>query len=276
MSTDTNLPDEWSQFTGSGSQPTKDDKQTGLFMRLERRDKPYVVRLVSSPEPFRQHWQAFKPLQARPVISPVFEIADKDKDAAWNLGGWVPTKKYAILVIDREDGRLKIMQGGEQIFGEIKKYIDTQKKRERDPNPIGPNAPDWVITVGVKDGQTHYDCSPDMGGPKPLTPEETKLVSGFNADWRGFFKKTSPEELLAMWEKLPEDKRLNPDPKRKGTLTADAVGVSAPAPQVPVSPTATVSTAPQTQAIGTSVPSGTAQPVIAATTTQVIEPAKLF
>ena len=280
------IPDGWGQIMGSDSKPQQTGQDGGLFLRLVKREKPYIVRLVSSPEPFRQHWAAFKPIQQRPVVSPVFDVSERDKDIAWSVGGWIPSKKYAILVFDREDGQLKIMQGGEQIFGEVKKYIEQQKSLGRDCDPCGPAAPDWVITVGTKEGQTHYDCGPDMGGAKPLTAPESASVEAFTAkvNWRSFFEKTTPEQLKAMWESLPEAKRYNPDPRRKGPMTAGgAIAASAPAAPAPTqvvaqaaptapapAPTAPAPTAPQAQA-----PVETA-PAVEATTSPAPVPAQLF
>ena len=279
-----NLPSSWDAFaSGNASTNQQTDKASGgggLFMTLKQREQPYAVRLVSAPEPFRQHWNAFKPLQNKPVISPVFDVADKDKDYAWSVGGYVPVKKYAILVIDREDGKVKIMQGGEQIFGRVREYIDSQKKLKRDADPTGPNATDWLITVGQKEGQTHYTCNPDTTGAKPLTPEEAAAVAALKIDWRtSFFKKPSPEEIKAMWERLPEDKKYNPEPKGKGK-TADGAAVQNRAPQVnaaqlPPTPAPVVQAAAPVAATPPATPPA-AQAVVTATTTQAPQPAKLF
>ena len=268
-----NVPNSWDSFaTPPANKPAATQSSGGLFMTLKQREQPYVVRLVSTPEAFRQHWVAFKPLQNKPVLSPVFEVNDKDKDYAWSVGGFVPVKKYAVVVIDREDGRVKIMQGGEQIFGRIREYIDSQKKLKRDSDPTGPNATDWVITVGEKEGQTYYGCAPDTTGVKPLTPEEATTVAALKIDWRNsFFKKPSPEENKAMWEKLPADKKYNPEPKGKGK-TADGAPVNS-APAVVNLPPTPAQSAPVVQA---QVAAPAAQAVVTATTTPASPAAKLF
>lgn len=208
----------------------------GTWMKLKEREEPFRVRLVSSPEVFRKHWAAFKPLNLKKQpISPALDVNDKDEDIAWAQGGWVPGKRYASLVIDRETGTIRILEAGAQVFKEFGNFKKVQKI-----NPCGPNGPDWLISVGRdSQGKREYSCVIDVKhGMSPFTPEELKMIDGCKIDLKKLYKRATSEEVRALWHQLPEDKRVNPNRKQYGQQgtphanTSQAAPSAQPAPQV--------------------------------------------
>ena len=189
----------------------------GTWMKLKKRPEPYRVRLVSSPEIFRQHYLAFKPLNLkRQPISPSLKedgTQDKDQDIAWNEGGWVPGKRFASLVIDRETGQIRILEAGAQVFTAFGNY-----KKMFGSNPAGAHGPDWLISVGQDaQGKTEYTTVSDVKkGPVPFTAEEQAMIENCKIDLKKTYKRATPEEIRALWYQLPEDKRVNPNRKVPG------------------------------------------------------------
>jgi hypothetical protein len=186
----------------------------GTWMKIKQRPEPYRVRLVSSPEIFRQHYAAFKPLNLkRQPISPSLRddgTLAKDEDVAWNEGGWVPGKRYASLVIDRESGQIRILEGGAQIFTAFGNY-----RKTFGANPAGEGGPDWIISVGKDaNGKTEYTTVADIRkGTVPFTAEEKVMIANCKIDLKKMYKRATPEEIRALWNQLPADKRINPDRK---------------------------------------------------------------
>ena len=189
----------------------------GTWMKLKKRPEPYRVRLVSSPEIFRQHYLAFKPLNLkRQPLSPSLKedgTCNKDEDIAWNEGGWVPGKRYASLVIDRETGQIRILEAGAQVFTAFGNY-----KKMFGSNPAGEQGPDWLISVGVDaQGKTEYTTVSDVKkGPTPFTAEEKAMIDNCKIDLKKMYKRATAEEIRALWYQLPEDKRVNPNRKAPG------------------------------------------------------------
>lgn len=223
----------------------------GTWMKIKQRPEPYRVRLVSSPEIFRQHYAAFKPLNLkRQPISPSLRddgSLAKDEDVAWNEGGWVPGKRYASLVIDRESGQIRILEGGAQIFTAFGNY-----RKTFGANPAGEGGPDWIISVGKdSNGKTEYTTVADIRkGTVPFTDEEKVMISNCKIDLKKMYKRATAEEIRALWNQLPADKRINPDRKEPGTWDKNKTSsYQAPKQAVtassPVAQQASVVSAPQ-------------------------------
>jgi hypothetical protein len=213
---------------GSGN---KYDDGASLFLKLEK-GKTYTVRLVKQPECFRLHWQAFKSIQRGPVSSPAFKEEDRAKDVAWVKGGWKPQKRFAAPVINRETGKIQLLEGGTDIFNPIfALYAQTKKKAAEGKgkviNPAGEPAPDWIITVGtttMKNGKERlsFGCQPDVtAGMNHFSEEEKELIAKFTYDWRQHYAKKTPEEISDLWESLPDDKKYHPN-RQKQVGTANA------------------------------------------------------
>ena len=201
---------------------------SSLFLKLEK-DNTYTVRLIAPPECYRLHWQAFKSIQRAPVCSPAFRSAEKDKDVAWSKGGWEPSKRFSAPVINRDLGRIQILDAGGDVFNPIfALYTSTKKKAAEGKgkliDPAGEPAPDWVIEVKSKPVKTKNGekerlvttCQPDVtSGMNYFSDEEKALIEKFDYDWRKNYAKKSPDEIEEMWLSLPEDKRYHPNRQKQ-------------------------------------------------------------
>lgn len=195
----------------------KSDRPKTVYIDMK---KPgiYKVRLVSSHVKFRKH---FKPYQA------IVQDGDKDIDPAWK-NGWFPGQKWAINVIDRSDGVLKVLEKGATVFKHFANY-----KALFGIDPSGKDGPDFAITVKIptgKDGKpnklkTEYNvvhlekapftaadmkviCKTDEKG-NIIKDEKGKPISNL---WKlkEIYKTTSPEKMKKMWDELPDDKKIAP------------------------------------------------------------------
>lgn len=221
------------------------DDGKSLFLRLEK-GKSYTIRLIKQPECFRLHWLAFKSIQRGPVTSPAFKETDKDMDVAWSKGGWIPTKRYAAPVINRELNKIQLLEGGVDIFTPIiGLYSQTKKKAAEGKgvviNPAGEPAPDWIITVSsklMKNGKERmsFVCQADVtSGMNYFTEEDKELISKFTYDWRKHYEKKTPEEIEELWDSLPDDKKYHPN-RQKQVAVANPGKKTEPAKTASVAP----------------------------------------
>ena len=225
--------------------------QQNVYLRLEYRPTPYVVRIVSEIYGFRQHWAAFRSVSKRPIVSPAFTWDEKSKDIAWEKGGWEPSKKYSVVVINRETGKLQVMTAGAQVFNPIFNFIKNTKKAGRGVDPAGNDGPDWIITVEKKDGKTVYECSIDSTGPKNFTAEELELIGKWPVDWRAkYIKVATSEEIADMWNSLPDAQKIAPPREQRN----QNFGGSGPARQAYVAAKEVVAQVPQVQAVAQAAP----------------------
>lgn len=122
-----------------------------------------VMRIVGLPYEVEVHWE---------------ESLDGSKKRIVCLGvgcpickaGHVPQKKFQVLVIDRTDGKLKILEGGNSIFRQIKDYA-------MDADYGDPSKYDIKIKKEGSGRETKYTI---VASPKKseLTPEEQALLDG--------------------------------------------------------------------------------------------------
>lgn len=161
----------------------------------------------------------------------------KDEDPAWLAGFW-PGKTFAIHVIDRADGTLKILEKGKTLFNKFANF-----QTVNDKNPAGKDAPDFVITVKWTDGtknSAEYDATAKQSSA-PLTKEETELIkASFNQKelelakaagenpltWRlkNIYKPLPLEKIKELWSKLTKEQQTPPkkeknDSKKQSTAT---------------------------------------------------------
>ncbi len=221
-----NSGDMWDDVFGGdedeGKSKKREGKGQGFFLRLNLREEPYRIRPVEKPVFFNKHFVAFKYLPEksnRYPISPAFSDEEKHKDAAWDKGKYLPSKRYAMPVIDREDGKVRILEAGPSVFNVFRKYIQMTKS-----NPASKESGlDWLIQVSRDErGGVAYSCMPDPTGPKPLTETEDKEVQSFIANlekftqekygsslgWKYYFQPITEERMHELWMSLPEDKRV--------------------------------------------------------------------
>ena len=200
-------------------------------------DKPgnYQVRLVGSYVKFYKHW---KPISA--ITHPDI----KKQDPVW-VAGFYPNKRYAINVIDRADGKLKVLEKGSTVFKNFHNY----RIANPDIDPAGPNGPDFVITVDIPGGQklnTTYGVGA-KGKPSPFTAEEKAMIKENFWPINEVYKSTPLDKIQSMWDALDPSEQI--PPKRdsdgraisqqtkapttanvasvEGTLTEELVGAAA-------------------------------------------------
>jgi hypothetical protein len=256
MDIESDNADVWIDTTAAEEKAKyKASKDIPLRIKMEIREEPYRVRLVSKHLRFRKYYHPFAVLGKYP-ISPAYYEKEKDLDIAWSQGNWYPPKKGVVVVIDREHpGMLRLIEAGEQVFGAFEKYASMTKK-----SPCGPSAPDWLISVSEEKGQTKYTTMADPEGPKPFTDDEkalilrSKLTQEFLEE-RFHYKRETPESIKELWLQLPEDKRYykgkegdkdkktapkaaSTTPDQAARQPATQAAPSAPAPQAATAPSA--------------------------------------
>lgn len=141
-----------------------------------------VMRIVGLPYEVEVHWE---------------ESLDGSKKRIVCLGvgcpickaGHVPQKKFQVLVIDRTDGKLKILEGGNSIFRQIKDYA-------MDADYGDPSKYDIKIKKEGSGRETKYTI---VASPKKseLTPEEQALLDGART-LSEINKPKTVEELIQM------------------------------------------------------------------------------
>jgi hypothetical protein len=193
----------------------KKDFSEGAKEYLERvkfeEGKIKKLRLVSKPYKF---WRHYDPIMA---ISPGFA-----QDPCWQAGHRA-RERYAILVIDREDGILKILEGGPKIFSAFKGYFELSEGKL---DPAGKMAPDWAVKVTVpprmKDGRmvkdkrnTTYEVQtiPGTDGHE-LSPKEIAYVREKLVKLEEVFKPLSADIISEMFE---DAKKMQPGDPIPGT-----------------------------------------------------------
>jgi hypothetical protein len=225
--------------TNSGKS-NNSDREKIPFLDTSKPGK-YKVRLVGPYVKCRKH---FKPYRA------TVQDTDKENDPAWKAG-WIPSKRYAINVLDRLDGnKLKILEKGPSVFKFFYSY-----KVDCNNDPSGKEGPDFMITVIIPKGEdgmpnklkteytvTHLDKA-------PFTKEDMKMICETDKDGNiikdektgkpksklfpllDIYKSTTAEKMKQMWDAVPEDKRVPPkresnddeSPKSKPTSKEDVV-----------------------------------------------------
>lgn len=184
------------------------------------------VRLVGNFVKFRRHWKPYnKGVRTHENL--------RDVDPAWQAG-FYPSRRFAINVIDRDDGKLKILEAGPKVFEGFSVY-----KKATGIDPAGPQAPDFAITIEIP---KKSDGSLDLINKKygvvalpeksPFTDEEKKLIC--KTDENGeiirndngkpvsnlwplslIFKPMSVEGMNELWNAIPEDKKQPPKKKEQ-------------------------------------------------------------
>ncbi len=101
--------------------------------------------------------------------------------------------RYAIIVIDRADSKVKIMEAPATVFKDFKKFMIANDGID----PGGEEAPDFVISVTGEGRMTRYEVSYKMKMSR-FTAEENvqiqaKVVSGYDLDL--IFKPTDPAKI---------------------------------------------------------------------------------
>ena len=140
------------------------------------------VRLVSNPYECQVHWEDTVDGTHKRIVcnGPGCLICN---------AGHTPQKRFQVLVIDRNDGEVKILEGGNAIFNQIKTYA-------MDTDYGDPRNYDIKITKNGSGRDTRYTVVPS---PKqfPLSDAEQKKVSETKT-LAELNKPKSNEDLLSM------------------------------------------------------------------------------
>jgi hypothetical protein len=191
----------------------------GMFLKLEA-GKKYRIRLIGKPACYNQHWE--------PVIcrSPGVDPDTKKTLDPLMLQGFTPKKRFAMWVIDREDGnKLKIMDFPPVLFEQFAEW-----KTSVNEDPGGQNGCDWSIKLEIPGGdrrRTKYKAT--SLAQTPLTEEELKAIKegGLKEKLYEARKANTPEEIRAMLaQKTGADPSGPSDPVVAGA-SQDAVSTGA-------------------------------------------------
>jgi len=174
------------------------------FMKFQEPGQ-YRIRLIGGHVKFLRH---FNP------ISAITHADYKDRDPAWKAG-FYPGKRYAIHMIDRKDGKLKILERGNGLFQNFANFSAIHGI-----NPAGKDSPDFIIVVKIPiDPKTkkpnkynteyHVEAARENS---PLTAEEIEMYKANKVPLQEIFKAAPLEKIQELWDKLPEEARI---PKKK-------------------------------------------------------------
>ncbi|GAF91109.1 unnamed protein product, partial [marine sediment metagenome] len=176
------------------------DQENLPFMKFPE-SKTYTIRLIGKHVRYFKHWQ---PLNA------ITHVDYKKEDPAWQAG-FYPNKRFAIHVIDREDGQLKILDKGNQIF---KKFAEFRMLN--DINPAQRKAPDFniIVTIPKKDGKpnirkTEYSVAATRDD-SPLTDEEIAMYKEKRVNLQEKYRAYSLDKIKQMWDELPDGEKISP------------------------------------------------------------------
>lgn len=219
----------WDDFAEEDNGAAQNGVKT-LYMDTSKPGK-YTIRPIG---PHIKCRKIFKPYRA------TLSDADKDTDPAWKAG-FYPQKRYAINVIDRADGKLKILEKGAQVFKQLANYKAVFGKNPSDAK----EGVDFLITVTIPrlpNGQpnklkTEYAVMHIK--ETPLTKEEIEMVKAQKL-WplTEIYKSTSLEKRMEMWNALPETAKIAPkrtegkddDTSAETSAKAEVGSVPSPAP----------------------------------------------
>jgi hypothetical protein len=214
---DVDFPTEEKSTSADGQ-----ERRKAKYMQFKEA-RPYTVRLVGNHVKFLRHWSPFENKDR--VIT---NASYKDDDPAWKAG-FFPRKTFAIHVIDRSDGELKILEKGNQIFKEFARY-----KAINDINPAGKDGPDFVISVEIPHGdkrQTKYAVTA-KAKPAPFTPEELEMIKANVYPLTDIYQSIPLQRIQELWDALPAESKIPPKrDKDEGTDTkGSATSVSQEVP----------------------------------------------
>jgi hypothetical protein len=115
-----------------------------------------------------------------------------------------PSMRFAAYVIDRADGKLKILEAPQSVFRPIGSSFEATGK-----NPgSSKDGSDWQVTVTGKGLSTKYDVA--FAGSTPLSADEKSMIKesldGDMKKLQKLYKTDTPEEI---------EEKLFGDPKKK-------------------------------------------------------------
>ena len=187
-------------------------------------DKPgeYTVRLIGKHIKFLRHWKPF----AERVIT---DEAYKGQDPAWQAG-FYPRETFAIHIIDRADGQLKVLEKGRSLF-----KCFAREKAVNEIDPAGRDGSDFVITVAWPGGnkmQATYAANAKKKAA-PFTDEEIATFKEKKAPLKDMYASTPLEKIKQLWDALPDSEKIAPKKDAKpGAKDSKPVEDESPSPKI--------------------------------------------
>jgi len=152
MSVQHNL--EWGEIR------TGDNEEKAEFLKLNLGENR--IRVVGNPSLIDIHWEKGLDGQQKKIICP-------GRGCPVCKVGHVPQSRYQVQVIDRADGKVKILEGGVTIFNQIKECATDEDFGD-------PTQYDFKIKKEGTGRETRYSLRPNPN-KKPLSAEEKELVA---------------------------------------------------------------------------------------------------
>lgn len=186
----------------------KETSSSGKYMKLEKNHK-YQVRIASRPRYAIRHWVNKKPYPCTGDTCDWCKNPDADikkKTAQW---GWI--------VIDREDGKVKILQAPNSVALRIRDLSEIVSQKTKQKMWGDPTTFDIIIEkTQVGDGPTKYTVDPDVDSRGAMTAEEVALVKKANYNLEAEIANSKVSENVGNYgegkpsmETLPSE--VNPD-----------------------------------------------------------------
>lgn len=150
----------------------------------------------------------------------IVDLPDKDKAAellSKHFGREItPQHRYAINVLDREDGQVKILEGGHSIFKFFAKWSKLNQQL-----PGSQAGGDWAIDVQGDGLQRRYTTG--FMRPAPLSQEETKRIKEKKEMYslKEVYKSTAVNEIVGKITGEPASAEASVGPTEDGTSIAD-------------------------------------------------------
>lgn len=166
----------WDDFSNPQSGKKKTLSKI-INKKLEARSDPYQFRLYGDP---KEYFKLFHNGKAVVIQDPKSPLVDR-------LGGKSPSAKYACVVIDREDGQVKIIEVPAK---PLKCLVAWRKLKKRDPG--GQDGCDWGIDVTGTGTEKRYEGV--ALDDSPLTEEEISKLAAANIDLEKLYRAYSDAE----------------------------------------------------------------------------------
>ena len=208
---------EWNDVVGGDKQSSGGGGKS-MFLRLQA-GRSYRIRPVGKPI---EIWKYFsnKDGQNRSAI-----CADPETCPVKTKYNLEPKKKYAINIIDREDGKLKVMEGPVSVFAGLKDWFTATGN-----NPGGKDGGDFQIKVipgaGGNKKLTKYTVT--FLTPCPFSSEEKEMLGEGAKNLHNLSEIFKPDDAETI------EKKLFGAVEPKGQTAEASVVETQPAPKTAV------------------------------------------
>lgn len=140
------------------------------------------MRIVSKPSLVDVHWE-------KSVDGSTKKLTCLGRECPICKAGKVPMQRYQVKVIDRTDGKVKVLEGGTTIFNQVKNLA-------MDPEYGNPEMYDIKVTKSGSGRETKYSILPAPRKTE-LSPEESKAVEE-SKSLAELNKAKTPQEIAEM------------------------------------------------------------------------------